>query len=233
MTTYVHIRGITPKDQMLDYERRMREIGRSHLRGIAFSLNGVAKETRSGIEAEIPKAIDKPTPWMKRGFRNSFINLKTDTLEGSFKDDVGSSVAWKDDQSIVAKYLMGEGDNVHEAGDVGAEVEGRIANPMWKNLRYCGINPIKGPTLPARSLETLMRRAVLTGQANIVVDVFKTGPSINESLGTLTWTEGGPQQLTMALDEPMAAGTRIVFTMRSSSNTFNGEMTIGVNLPTV
>lgn len=155
------VRGGTPEAQIRDYARLMQRIGRSHVRGVLFSLNGVAREAREDIidELQSDRVIDRPAPFTLRGIRNQFTSLKTDTLNGVLRDQVSSSVYIADQQSTYMKYLFGQQDNIRKPGDVGP-ADTKIFLPIWANLaRYEGVNPLYGGGIPRNTLKSMARRA--------------------------------------------------------------------------
>jgi hypothetical protein len=157
----VSVRGGTPRAQINDYARKMQRIGRSHVRGVLFSLNGVAKYAKELMVDELRsnRIIDQPSPFTMRGLRNQFTSLKTDTLNGVLRDRVSSAIYIADQQSTYMKYLFGTGQNTRYPGDVGP-ADKKIFQPIWANLaRYEGVNPLYGGGIPRNTLKSMARRA--------------------------------------------------------------------------
>lgn len=154
----VEIIGSTPKAQVEDYRRQMDRIGRGYVRGVIFSLNGVAKEAQKRIRDKLPKVIDQPIAFTRRGIGRKYAKLDGTRVPSKALDNVASQVMVLHDQSTYMKYLFGTGTNIRRPGDVGPG-ETRIYKPNWDNLKAEGIKPVAGQSLGKNSIKMLARRA--------------------------------------------------------------------------
>lgn len=147
------IRGSTPKAQIASYQKLMDGIGKSFVRGVAFSLNGVAKDAQARIKEMLPKVLDQPTAFTVKGIGARYIPLSSTSLEG-----VSATVFVLPDQSAYEKYLFGPGRNVRAPGDVGP-ADKYIYVPLWPNLTRIGVKPVGGGGLPRNTLQRFAREA--------------------------------------------------------------------------
>ena len=112
----MQIQGETPHQQLEDFRRAMDAIGETHVRGIAFALNGIAMQSHKELMRVLNRVIDKPGAFTKKG-----LIYRTTPLDTKLEKDLESAVLWLDQQSAYIKYLMGQGDNVRLPGDIGPD----------------------------------------------------------------------------------------------------------------
>jgi len=153
----MQIQGETPHQQLEDFRRAMDAIGETHVRGIAFALNGIAMQSHKELMRVLNRVIDKPGAFTKKG-----LIYRTTPLDTKLEKDLESAVLWLDQQSAYIKYLMGQGDNVRLPGDIGP-ADSHIFVPIWGNLkRLEGVKPVGGEGLPRSTLKGFARRAGTT-----------------------------------------------------------------------
>lgn len=153
----MQIQADTPHGQLEDFPRAMDAIGESHVRGIAFALNGIAMQSHKELKRMLERVIDKPGSFTKKG-----LIYRTTPLDTKLEKDLETAVLWLDQQSAYIKYLMGDGENVRLPGDIGP-ADAHIFVPIWSTLsRLEGVKPIGGQGLPRSTLKGFARRAGTT-----------------------------------------------------------------------
>lgn len=126
-------------------------------RASAWAASEAAKTVATRMQATA-EAIDRPTPWMARAWQYTRA-FGPGTGSG---DAVSADVFALDDQSIVLKYLMGDGPNVRMPGDVGLARQ-KILVPNRRALEATqGIKPNKFGNLPGGVAARLKREAAGT-----------------------------------------------------------------------
>lgn len=127
-------------------EQYVSDVGfKKYVRAISWAMDETAKSVAVRMREVLPQVLDNPTPWTRRAFQYTR-SLGKGRQPGS--DGPSSSVFVMDDQSVVLKFLMGQGTNTRLPGDVGLARD-HILLPMWKNLTDTqGIKPNRYGNLP-------------------------------------------------------------------------------------
>ncbi|WP_167350078.1 hypothetical protein [Methylobacterium platani] len=127
-------------------------------RASAWTASEAAKTVAVRMRAATMEVIDRPTPWIGRAWQYT-----SALSRGTRPSDTVSADAFAlDDQSVVMKYLRGDGPQVRLPGDVGLSRD-RILVPNWRNLETTQrIKPNRHGNLPGGVAARLKREAAGT-----------------------------------------------------------------------
>lgn len=161
----MRITAVTQQAQIAQFKSAMEALGAGYERGVAFALNGVAKDAKARLTKVLLTSIDEPTPFTLRAIQSTFAKLGA----GNDIRDLESTVYVLDTQSAYLKYLRGTGVNIRKPGDIGPS-DTHIYVPIWQGLKRIGIQPKNGQNLPRNTLSKLAKQAgrplnVAAGQA--------------------------------------------------------------------
>ncbi|MHC2001835.1 hypothetical protein ACYQR9_15550 [Methylobacterium sp. CM6241] len=124
-------------------------------RACAYVMDESAKRLAERMNEATEDVVDNPTTWMKRAWAYRRGLSKQRRRPG----EVSADTYVLDDQSIVMKFLVGDGPNVRRPGDVGLAKD-RILLPNWRNLALTqGIRPDRHGNLPGSVAARLNREA--------------------------------------------------------------------------